>query len=69
MGSGIYATCGKKRSAESSLASLSKGAALGALERRVGRCGVVVGVAAPTGICVWGCRGERNMDVVPQLDF
>ena len=31
------------------------------------RCGAVVGAAVR--ICMWDCRGERNINVVPQLDL
>ena len=41
------------------------GAAVGALERWSGHCGVVVSAAAP--ICMWGCRGERDVDVAAPL--
>ena len=44
-----------------------EGAALGALERRVGRCGAGVGAAAS--ICMWDCRGERSLRVVVPVVF
>ena len=44
-----------------------EGAALGALERRLGRCGVVVCVAAS--ICTWDCRGERGLHVAVRVVF